>query len=489
MTSNHIKQLLAEGEGLTIEYKKCVGALSKSVWETVCAFSNRYGGHLILGVSDNGTPVGVDRNAAGQIKKDFANTLNNPQKIAPSLFLSFEEIELDGKLLLYARIPVSSQIQTCGGRIYDRNMDGDYDITTSSELVAQIALRKAAEYTEREIFPYVTENELRTDLVERAQKLATANDKKHPWNGMTPQEMLQTAGLYEEDWRTGKKGYNLAAILLFGRDDVIRSCAPGYQTDALVRKENIDRYDDRLMVGTNLIEAYEQLMDFISRHTLDRFFLVDNQRVSVRSWIVRELVSNILVHREYSKGFLSRIIIENNRIYAENWNRSNRHGRLTLEDFIPDSKNPLLASFFIHIGRADRLGSGIRNLYKYTQIYSGGEPELVEGDIFKTIIPLKAEANAKSIKVGGEVGGEVSGEVSGEVKLKQDRLDALLEYCTTPKGRKEMQEFCEIRSDDYFRTKIIKPLLKLGLLKMTIPDKPNSRNQKYIIDKKIKYST
>ena len=68
-----------------------------------------------------------------------------------------------------------------------------------------------------------------------------------------------------------------------------------------MRRKNIDRYDDRLIVGTNLIEAYDKLADFIAKHTLDRFFLVDNQRVSVRSWIARELVSNILAHREYSK--------------------------------------------------------------------------------------------------------------------------------------------------------------------------------------------
>ena len=86
MTTDYISKLLSESEGLTVEYKECTHVLSKSVWETVCAFSNRYGGYLILGVSDNGIPIGVDRNAAGQIKKDFANTLNNPQKIAPSLF-------------------------------------------------------------------------------------------------------------------------------------------------------------------------------------------------------------------------------------------------------------------------------------------------------------------------------------------------------------------------------------------------------------------
>ena len=390
MTTDRINQLLAAGEGLTIEYKECVNELSSNVWETVCSFSNRYGGHLILGVKDNGEPVGVNPKAAQQMKKNFANMLNNPQRVSPSLFLSLSEVEIDDYLLLYVYVPVSSQIQSCSGRIYDRNEDGDFDITNSADLVAQLAMRKSSAYTEREIFPYVTENELRFDLVERVRKMAIALDADHPWKEMTPIELLRYTGLYENDWRTGKRGFNLAAILLFGRDDVIRSCAPGYMTDALLRKENIDRYDDRLMVGTNLIEAYEKLIDFISRHTLDRFFLVDNQRVSVRSWIARELVSNILVHREYSKGFLAKIVIENERIYAENWNRSSRYGRINPEDFTPEAKNPLLAWFFVNIGRADRMGSGIRNLYRYTKIYSGGEPELIEGDIFKTIIPIKS---------------------------------------------------------------------------------------------------
>ncbi len=148
-------------------------------------------------------------------------------------------------------------------------------------------------------------------------------------------------------------------------------------------------------LATDLIEAYDKLIEFIAKHTMDRFFLVDNQRVSVRSWIARELVSNILAHREYSKGFPAKIVIERDRIYAENWNRSNRHGRIDPDDFTPEPKNPLIARFFVNIGRADKLGSGVRNLYTFTKIYSGGEPELVEGDIFKTTIPLSGIAAKK----------------------------------------------------------------------------------------------
>jgi ATP-dependent DNA helicase RecG len=389
MTPEHIKKLLAEGEGLTIEFKECVNELNNGVWETVCSFSNRYGGHLLLGVRDDGEVIGVNPKAVEQMKKNFINTLSNPQKVSPTLLLELEDVEVDGKIVLYAYVTTSSQVELCANKIYDRMGDADVDITKSTDLAADLYGRKSAAYTEREIFPYVTENEMRLDLVEKARKMALGEKRNHPWKGMTAMELMKSAGLYDEDWRTGKKGFNLAGILLFGRDDVISSCAPGFETDALVRRNNLDRYDDRLIVGTNLIEAYDRLIEYIEKHTMDRFFLVDNQRVSVRSWIAREIVSNILVHREYSKGYPAKIIIESDRIYAENWSRSNRHGRIDPDDFAPDPKNPIIARFFVNIGLADKLGSGVRNLYKYAKIYSGGIPELIEGDVFKTIVPLK----------------------------------------------------------------------------------------------------
>jgi hypothetical protein len=43
----------------------------------------------------------------------------------------------------------------------------------------------------------------------------------------------------------------------FGKDDVIGSICPAYKTDALVRKVNLDRYDDRKIIQTNLVESYD----------------------------------------------------------------------------------------------------------------------------------------------------------------------------------------------------------------------------------------
>lgn len=144
---------------------------------------------------------------------------------------------------------------------------------------------------------------------------------------MTDMELLKSAGLYEVDMMTGNKGFNLAAILLFGKPEVIQSCAPGYKTDAIYRVENVDRYDDRLIIEDNLIKSYELLMEFIAKHTNDKFFLIDNVNMSVRSAIAREIVSNILVHREYGSAFPAKLVVEKDRIYTENWNRAQRVGK------------------------------------------------------------------------------------------------------------------------------------------------------------------
>lgn len=41
---------------------------------------------------------------------------------------------------------------------------------------------------------------------------------------MSDEEILKSAGLWEKDFSSGIQGYNLAGVLLFGKDEVIRSC-------------------------------------------------------------------------------------------------------------------------------------------------------------------------------------------------------------------------------------------------------------------------
>ncbi|WP_461834781.1 AlbA family DNA-binding domain-containing protein [Desulfothermus sp.] len=48
------------GECINIEFKESKKALNKDVYQTICAFLNRIGGHILLGVKDNGKIVGID---------------------------------------------------------------------------------------------------------------------------------------------------------------------------------------------------------------------------------------------------------------------------------------------------------------------------------------------------------------------------------------------------------------------------------------------
>lgn len=61
---------------------------------------------------------------------------------------------------------------------------------------------------------------------------------------------------------------------------------------------------------------------------------------------------------------------------------------LSLGEKEPNPKNPIIAAFFRNIGYADQLGSGVRNLFKYSKYYSGKEPQFIDGDVFRIIVPL-----------------------------------------------------------------------------------------------------
>ncbi|MEY8495590.1 winged helix-turn-helix transcriptional regulator [Lachnospiraceae bacterium 29-91] len=113
-----------------------------------------------------------------------------------------------------------------------------------------------------------------------------------------------------------------------------------------------------------------------------------DQRKSLRNIITREMIANTLIHREFTSAYQAKFVIENDRMYVENANRSAQSGVITPKNIEPPPKNPIIASFFRNIGYADQLGSGVRNLFKYSRHYSGREPEFLEGDVFRITVPL-----------------------------------------------------------------------------------------------------
>ncbi|MBD5481569.1 MAG: hypothetical protein HDR15_03405 [Lachnospiraceae bacterium] len=66
-----------------------------------------------------------------------------------------------------------------------------------------------------------------------------------------------------------------------------------------------------------------------------------------------------------------------------------------------------------------------------------------------------------------------------KIAQKEERINALLEYCKEPRDRDEMMKFLGIKHRTTFRSDYLNPLLNEGKIAMTIPGKPRSKNQKF----------
>jgi ATP-dependent DNA helicase RecG len=387
MSLEKLNKALKTGENICTEFKRCGGKIEEDTYQTVCSFLNRFGGDIYLGVTDNGTIAGVPEKAADGLVKNFISVVSNPASFNPTVYISPETIDVDGKTVIHIHVPTSPEVHSYKKVVYDRLGESDI-VVKGTRQMAEMYIRKNDIFTERRVYKYVTKDDLRLDLLPVLRQMAVNRIVDHPWKSMSDSELLKSAGLYGEDKATGEKGYLLAAVMLLGKDDVIRSIVPAYRTDALLRKVNVDRYDDRVIVQTNLIESYRQLMDFAEKHLLDKFYLENDARVSLRNTIAREMLVNTLMHREFTSTYIAKFIIERDKMYTENANRAASDNPLTPNDFEPNPKNPLIAAFFRNIGLADELGSGVRKLFKYAKRYSGKEPELIDGDVFRTVVPL-----------------------------------------------------------------------------------------------------
>ena len=396
MNANDLLCHIRSGEGLMTEFKRCGAAPGNDVLESICSFATRQGGNVFLGVSDGGDIVGIPQGAIRNVQRAIVNAVSNHELFNVSPVIETEVIDVEGRFVVRAWVPMGPAVYTFKGIAYDRIADADVRVT-GIEQMSLLYLRKQNEYTERRIFRYVTMDDFKSETIAEARRLATRRVPNHPWDSMDDGELLRSAKLYARDRRTGEEGYTLAAVLLFGTDEAISDVCPAYKTDAIVRQENTDRYDDRLTLTCNLIEAYPRLVDFAESNLPDRFVIESGQRVSARDIIVRELVSNLLIHREFISSFPAKLIIGRSELRTENASRSIYEGRLTLSDFNPISKNPNIAGVFSQLGYAEELGSGMRNLQKYSRAYSGKPATLEDGDIFRASVPITPASASKGL--------------------------------------------------------------------------------------------
>lgn len=176
-----------------------------------------------------------------------------------------------------------------------------------------------------------------------------------------------------------------------------------------------------------------------------------------------EKIANTLIHREFTSSYTAKFVIEKDRMYTENANRSSGDGIITPDNMEPNPKNPIIASFFRNIGWSDRLGSGVRNIFKYSKYYSGEEPEFVEGDVFRIIVPLNEDYSYDNVKNDDK---KISKKTIQNYKKILEFMEEGKEYT--------IQDFCNLLNLKPSRTKEL-----LKALTQDIEQIGNNKNRKY----------
>jgi len=128
-----LKKLLKAGEWNDVEFKEARAEVPKSAFETVSAFANTHGGHLVFGVGQRGgvyEVIGVER--PDKIQGDFLSVLHADAKINHDVAIAEQKLRIDGKAVLIFHVGENSRtrkpVYLDGDirRTFLRKGDGDY---------------------------------------------------------------------------------------------------------------------------------------------------------------------------------------------------------------------------------------------------------------------------------------------------------------------------------------------------------------------------
>ena len=157
--------------------------------------------------------------------------------------------------------------------------------------------------------------------------------------------------------------------------------------------------------------------------------------------------------------------------------RSRRH--ILRSQPFPDARRaPGEGRLFHRMKYMERRGSGLRKIVSETEKLPG-YTEAYKPEFSSTATDFRVILKNVNYNLEGDAH-QVIHQVTHQVIELSTVSKQILAFCTTPKSKKELAVFCGFKDLRNFTLKHINPLLESGQLEMTIPDKPKSRNQKYI---------
>ena len=194
---------------------------------------------------------------------------------------------------------------------------------------------------------------------------------------------------------------------------------------------------------------------------------------------IEELLVNALMHRDYFDSASIRILVFRDRI--EIISPGHLPDNISTEEIKQGKtkrRNPVLSEHAAHLLPFRGLGSGIHRAleaWPYIELQ-----DHKNGNEFKAVITRPEREVHVIAPVGIGSGDPVTGQVAGQVtgQVAQEVI-SLLDCMNDEMTRAQIMDALNLAGRDNFRNLYLIPALETGLIEMTIPDKPNSRLQKY----------
>ena len=202
---------------------------------------------------------------------------------------------------------------------------------------------------------------------------------------------------------------------------------------------------------------------------------------------MREILLNAITHKNYASGNPIQIKVFDDHITAMNegfW----PFEKLQVEDAYEGEhssyrSNPLIALGFFKAGEIETWGQGFEKIKDACELAGAPLPEIKATQGSVTMVVRGTEHYMELLKnnlgtnIGTDIGTNIGRSAYDEEGIDKERL---LAFCDVPRSKTEIQAHLGIKSESYTRQKMLLPLLESGELVRTIPEKPKSKNQKYI---------
>ena len=230
----------------------------------------------------------------------------------------------------------------------------------------------------------------------------------------------------------------------------------------------------------SLIKATKSVIDKMTVENKRSAKITPKERIEktlVDATALKEAIINAMVHNDYSSGIPPVFEIFSDRFTITSYGGLPQE--ITKEDFfnaVSAPRNKELMRVFKDVDLVEQLGSGME------RIMSVYDKSIFE--FLPNFLRINFYFDKEVLKYLGQTEQDKPNKITEQDKpnKKEEKIELILEFCKVPRSVKEIMEYIGLKHRPTFIYNYLNPLLEQEKIKMTIPEKPKSRNQKYIIN-------